>query len=716
MSKKIITFSLIAALFMFVEINVKAYTNCANYQKTKNTCSGACQGTASEGTTACSSRGSDSCSGDGCSWNSCASGSSAANDGCENEPAYCESSSDVCSCKSATARSLTGCGGKYSKDGSNGGNSCIVSLSGKTEDETIQCKATSSLGTVTPGGVVTITGSPTGASCTGTITVSCVTINGCGNSSSAKSTTVKVMTPWSTKGTKVDPMNPNLEYLDRPTAEESQSSVYYKQEGGEWKKYTRGTPCGNQPEIPEQHCYEDTNTGFLYWDYDFEKKPYKYQEYVKGPDGGMIWQAKSPYKYRGDITSAKKCKTQFGCTLPVYPKDKNVETTCNSIEDISSSDQDYHKHCGVKGGDEVNDKIYSITCRETMKTAFNGPVWDNNHSFMYPGTGFGFNYQVKTKVACDGTWNKSFYEKALKYTEDYLDAHKEYEGKGVAQDGVNDVANQYWYASAKSGMEDIKKSYINWSLKSIYFSTSKTPANGTIGDDQSELNRSNGRVKDEYKENLELEKEYNSTQPTAECYSKTSSGATTQSVPDNFKYQVAYTFNFRLPLLYYTDKGTYTTEDCATCGKLGRIFPISENEEYAGNTKYVYKVDINNLGMNHNWENYEVCSIGDGMKKKEIVFRQVNLSDPFIQKLSNSNHEIGRNWKNDKYDFTNVIDANIWNKDSQYNTVTINQDIGKAIKAELSNQANSYIGSCSKQTSNGATPTICGLYNQARKK
>ena len=81
------------------------------------------------------------------------------------------------------------------------------------------------------------------------------------------------------------------------------------------------------------------------------------------------------------------------------------------------------------------------------------------------------------------------------------------------------------------------------------------------------------------------------------------------------------------------------------------------------------------------------------MKKKDIVFRQVNLSDPFIQKLANSNHEIGRNWKNDKYDFTKVIDANIWNKSSQYNTVSIDQDIGKVIKAELSSQANSYIGS-----------------------
>ena len=693
MNRKIIAFGLMTALIMVININVNASYTCET-----STCPTCVKNSdAPEGTT-CTNK-------SNCDTN-CHSGTPY-NCGCKDSSSKpdCEFTNGSCSCKTPSSPTLSdGCSGTYSQNGEG----CKMSLSGATE---YKCSSShGNLASVDDNGNVTVVGTPKTANCKQNVTISCKAVNGCGKESTTSSTgDILIMTPWPKTGTDETVGNPDLLKYTMEYSEEHGINVAYECAGGgdvpvTCKKYSRGG-CGSNPPEPNPYCYEDTNTGFLYWDYNY-KTDRTYQRYVDG-----TWVANSPYKYRKDIGSAKACKTQFGCTLPTYPKDKKVTAECNTTSTISSSDQNYHKHCGVKAGSTVDQRIYTIDCEETMKTAFNGPVWDNKNSFMYAGTGFGFNYQVKTKVECEGKWHADFYALALKYTTDYLDKHGHTEG--VSQDGVNDVADSHWYASAKTGMEDIKKSYQNWSLKSIYFSASKVAANGEIADDQSQVSTSEGRTKDEYKEKLELETEYNSTQPTSECYSKTSSGAPTQSVPQDFTYKVAYTFNFRLPLLYYKPNGGYTTEDCTNCGKLGRIFPISENDDYAGNSKYVYKVDINNLGMNHNWSNNEVCSIS--MKKKDIVFRQINLTDPFIQKLANSDHKIGRNWQNNKYDFTDVIDPSIWSKNSQYNTITIDQETGKLIKAELSTNTNSYLGACSKGTATGQTPTICSLYKQAKK-
>ena len=612
---------------------------------------------------------------------------------------------------------------------------------------------------------VKVVGDHTGSSCKRRVKITCTLENKCGNQNEA-SMYITIMTGWSTKGEPVNDVP--ADHPGRVMAEKQErSEYYYIDENGQWFKYKRSSPCGSASPTPTPYCMEDTRTGFLYWDYSAQDHPYnydgkfqKYAPYVVDEDGtGRDWVANSPYKYRDDIKTAKKCRTQFGCTNPIYPKAQTVpdpsslsaSSSCNEVNTITTINTDpndkYHKHCGVKGGDTIDDRIYSIDCEETMKTAFNGPVWDNKNSFMYAGTGFKFNYQVKTKVECIGKWHEDFYTKAKTYAEDYLDGkktHHKYE-HGVAQscvkqEGIDEVAEKNWFDSALEGMTKIRKSYINWSLKSIYFS--QTEASGEIKDVQPNPTTA-GRSKDEYSEALELwdsstgkKMSYNDTKehPTSECYSKTAQGNPTQKgdkgdSPDNFSYQVAYTFNFRLPILYYTKDRTYTTTECTNCQALGRIFPISENEDYAeketpayvenGDNKFVsssgyrYEVKIINLGLKHNWTNTESCDIK--MKKKDVIFRSINLTDPFIQKLEASNHEIGRNWKNDKYDFTKVIDVNTWNKSSQYNTVSIDQELGKLIKAELVNNSNSYLGACANQTSAGQTPQICALLKQAKK-
>ena len=713
MNKKIISFSLIIALIMFMGINVKADSCTQGY--TDYYCPTSCVAEDEDGKTKCTcTKVHDK--------NGCASGS----------PSDCESdSNNTCSCPAADGSIEGTCSGTISAPATGHRVSCGNHVKGASGHPTgLKCDSTSPYAGTAPGAdtAINVTRSPEGASCKVPVTVECTWTNNCGGDEASDTLTFYIETPWSSTGKKV----PDGNYQGQGVywAQQNNKGYYYSYEGGSWVRYSRGTKCGGGPDYPEPGCFKDKETGFLYWDYEAQdanlnKNPITQttyqikQKYAEDAEHiALDWYVKSGYT-KTDIIDPKQCVTQFGCSLPTNPNNRNVETTCNSIGNISTKDngsEHYNIHCGVKADGKIDSKIYSIDCDETMKTAFNGPVWDNKHSFMYPGTGFGFNYQAKTKVECEGEWHEKFFQDARKYEIEYLQKHSDYSGSIDMKNLEKlDTAEYYWQQSATSKMDSIKSSYQNWSLKKIYFSTNKTAATGTIADDQSNVSRSAGREKDEYKEDLEIETPYNSTQPTSECYTKTSSGAPTQSVPDNFVYKVSYTFNFKLPLLYYTADRKYSTEACANCGQLGRIFPISDNDDYVGKSQYNYKVEINNLGMYHTWKNHETCSIGDGMKEKKIVFRQVNLSDPFIQKLATSDHKIGNNWKNDKYDFTKVIDPNIWSKTSQYNTVTINQEAGKLIKAELSRNTNSYLGSCSKKTATGATPTICSLYSQAKK-
>ena len=116
--------------------------------------------------------------------------------------------------------------------------------------------------------------------------------------------------------------------------------------------------------------------------------------------------------------------------------------------------------------------------------------------------------------------------------------------------------------------------------------------------------------------------------------------------------------------------------------------------------------------MGHKWTNDEECEMD--VRKKETVFRYVNLSDPFIQRLD-SGHQIGQNWLNSNYNFTGIIDENTWSNASQYNKVRIDQQLGFLIKEEVTrNQSSNYTGSCASQTSLGNTPTICSLLKQAK--
>lgn len=94
----------------------------------------------------------------------------------------------------------------------------------------------------------------------------------------------------------------------------------------------------------------------------------------------------------------------------------------------------------------------------------------------------------------------------------------------------------------------------------------------------------------------------------------------------------------------------------------------STNQVIGGKKYYVdlnktsgnIELNLKNLGYDSKWNLVlKNCSYKSGLIKDKILYRQIDISDPFI--ISNKNREIGENYKNDKYNFVSIIKANIWN-------------------------------------------------------
>lgn len=553
-------------------------------------------------------------------------------------------------------------------------------ISSTSHSKSTTCSSSSSYIKVDNSGNVTV-GSVPKSLCTVSATITCTAHHDSDDCSDASGTmSVTAMVPWSSGTKNVYTSVPDL---NQAKAEKEGNDVYYndcnpndKDSYGRTKctKHSRG--CGTHVE-PQPHCYKDSD-GFL---------RYGYYESVSR-DGKLVVSSPANKWTIVDVPESE-CYTQFKCSTK-YPGKDEKEATCNSISEFEGA---YLKKCGIKVGDSIGDEFYRIDCKETMKAGFNGPILnDANHpnSFMYPGTAFKFNYLAKTKIECEGKWHQDFYEKAENYVKSYIDKKK-----------INAFHQEDsgFFGSALSGVHSVRDSYKNWTLN--YFNSSMSKETGEIKDIQPTVKNTS---KDEKQFTLELSD--GSTAAVSTC------GSEPNGRNANFTYKVAYTIKMQMPVVYYSDskKPQYTTTASTGYTSLGRVFPISDIKEYANRKDYKYTVTVSNLGLGHKWVNKETCVLG--VKEKEIVFRSINLNDPFIQYLD-SNHQIGENWKNNKYDFTGIIDKNTWSNPSQFNKVTINQQIGALIKNELASQYASYLGSCAKGTDQGKTPQLCALYKQA---
>ena len=88
------------------------------------------------------------------------------------------------------------------------------------------------------------------------------------------------------------------------------------------------------------------------------------------------------------------------------------------------------------------------------------------------------------------------------------------------------------------------------------------------------------------------------------------------------------------------------------------------------------------------------CKFNNNLSDSSVLFRQIELADPFVQTYSSRTRGIGKNWNNDnlKYNFTRIIKSDTWNGSSEYQ-YTMSKVDASSIKSNTSSSGvRSYLG------------------------
>jgi len=122
----------------------------------------------------------------------------------------------------------------------------------------------------------------------------------------------------------------------------------------------------------------------------------------------------------------------------------------------------------------------------------------------------------------------------------------------------------------------------------------------------------------------------------------------------------------------------------------GAISASMENADYFGNNFELYK------RTNDKNEVVDACQfIIQG--KEDLLYRNIEISDPFLEKYTNNQRGIGSNFKNNQYDFTKIAKSKVWDSpDYEYRFLLSPQNVAN-FQAEInlsdeSEDRNSYLG------------------------
>ncbi len=407
-------------------------------------------------------------------------------------------------------------------------------------------------------------------------------------------------------------------------------------------------------------CYKEKSTGFYYWG-------------LYGDD--------SNFSFVSSITDQKDCVSKFECSTK-YPGTDPQNTPCNGEGTIKGT---YTKKC---------DTIYEIKCEEKINTKFDGPVLDSslketNNAYLYPGTGFKYKFSAVSTMSCTGNFDNNRYAVVEKYIKNYVSTI----GGGSSSGSLDEK----FYTNALNGLEEIKKSYTDWKLK--YDSNATVTIHDTINGGQ---NREAVTLKDVNGSITKLE-------PTC--------GELPNGQTRNFNYVEKNYIEKEMPKAYLK-KGKVIYEvgegiPCANCSYIGKKYFVDDNYGYTDTDKYDYNyvVEASSLGYGGYGSDKTVCTLG--LINNKLIYRHIDLNDPFLQKTT-PGREIGYNWSNSKYNFTKIINPNVWSEQSMYKSVNLTPDTNESIKSTTKNNANYYVGACTNGEANNAD-IICRLLRAAQR-
>lgn len=336
----------------------------------------------------------------------------------------------------------------------------------------------------------------------------------------------------------------------------------------------------------------------------------------------------------------------------------NKSTTCDGK--VSFSD-DTTESCDVETG---TNNYYKVVCDEDLSVDMNPSMLNT----IDLGSGFDYKIKVSTKRTCKGTFNATEFLKAYNNLQDNINNLEKYSTE--------------WYNNRNkaSDLQMVLLTYNNWSGGNYTLSSVRA----TLKDNQLGTTV-----------NLVTSSTSNST-PTKKIDKEHELNITGYKNPVDFTYTETLEKEFKLPEAYFdnsTKKINYSY--CSGCVQLGNKYYISNNLKY-NNTDYKYKVTVSNLGFDKKWTaSTNNCSLR--VIANESFYRPIDNADPFIS--SNTDRETGKNWSNDTFDFTSIIESDVWEQEPAYE-MSISKNNIENIREN--NSADAFIGTgCKINTSTG---------------
>ena len=147
-------------------------------------------------------------------------------------------------------------------------------------------------------------------------------------------------------------------------------------------------------------------------------------------------------------------------------------------------------------------------------------------------------------------------------------------------------------------------------------------------------------------------------------------------------------------------KGNFNTIEGTECPKNtidggNKIYTDMATDVTNENTSYPINITIGGLGSNDSSVTNDKCNLK--IIESKYIYRPIDVSNPFI---SNS-WQKGKNWVNETFDFTKVINKDTWQDNSKRKVITLTaKDIAKLKEsnAKAWQDTNSpYLGLCISQ-------------------
>ncbi len=358
-----------------------------------------------------------------------------------------------------------------------------------------------------------------------------------------------------------------------------------------------------------------------------------------------------------------------------------TSTALNSCSDSVTADSS-------RSQDKDIYSYYTKTCTEgyyegsNYRNGYTASVVVNNlskgtKSFgLVSGRGFPTDITLSTNMLCTYTFNTDKYKKDYQEIQDKLKTEtdsKEIASLTVRQGELDDILKNYIEITKLNDLKEYKERFIK---QSAYLTVKYD--NSTNYSIVEFVNSKTSEVLD----------------PNCNSSSTKSETINGKTVETNKVCKVSFKKEMKLPEscldMQSGDAISCSPEDALLTGgnefyidkkaTSGQVIVEINGAGYRGNIKF--SLDKDDKGD-------PVCTFNNSNKK--LVFRQIELEDPFL-----TNYDplrgVGKNYLNNKFDFTKIIQDDIWSREYMYAYTLSKVNVDNIKKDTAEDRASSYLG------------------------